>query len=192
MKITKKELMGKDTWFNRQTRTILTADITWLSHVGEVHHGLNMKKNMTEEEFREAMGWKDPGDYILENFAAAGTGMPGRLTMLSIDEAYDEVTSSEGWESHTYDEHDFNYEIFLWCGAGYWPNAPMAFNAEDPEDALVKASLADDAACVLDEDDPEAKEAQAFPDLWVYLDRSEYDSSNAYLYIVNAKVEKLD
>ena len=65
-------------------------------------------------------------------------------------------------------------------------------NAEDPEDALVKASLADDAACILDEDDPEAKEAQAFPDMWVYLDRSEYDSSNAYLYIVNAKVEKLD
>lgn len=192
MKITKKEFLAKDSWFNCKTKTIVTADITWLDQVGEVHHGFNMKENMKEAEFEEAMKREDPGDYILEKFAAAETGEVNRLTMLSIDEAYDKVTSSEGWESHTYSEHDFNYEVMLWNGWNCWLDAPLAFNARNTEDALIRASLADNAAGILDEDGPVSEEAQNHPDMWVYLDRSEYDAPNVYLCLCNAKIEKLD
>lgn len=191
MKITKKEFLRKDTWVNKDSRTIITSDITWMEGVGEVHHGFNMKQNMSEAEFGEAMGWKNPGDYILEKYPADGTFLPGRLVRLSIDEAYDKVSQWERAESSTYEEHSFDYQISLWRGYGYQMNPSLAFEAKDEEEALIKASLADLNADIEEADEARAQD-EPLLDQAVYLDRSEYGASNIYLSIENARVEKLD
>ena len=191
MKITKKEFLQKDTWVNKDSRTIITSDITWLEGVGEVHHGFNMKQNMDKAKFEEAMKWKNPGDYILEKYPADGTFLPNRLIRLSIDEAYDKVSQWGRAESFTYEEHSFDYQISLWRGYGYQMNTSLAFEAKDEEEALIKASLADPNADIEEADEARAQD-EPLLDQAVYLDRSEYGASNIYLSIENARVEKLD
>ena len=75
MKFSKEDLLGIETLVDPSTNTIITSDVTWEDGVGEVHHGFNMKANMPENEFEEAM---DSGD---------GTLAEGRLKRLSADEA---------------------------------------------------------------------------------------------------------
>lgn len=86
MKITKEELLKAITLVDQSTNTIITADEVYDDNVGLVTRGFNMKANMPENEFKEAMDSGDPGDYILAHYSADGTIAEGRLERLSIDE----------------------------------------------------------------------------------------------------------
>lgn len=194
MKITKREFLKKDTWVNKGSRTIITSDIVWVENVGEVHYGFNMKEHMGKTEFGKAMGAEDPGDYILENYPADGTWLSDRLERLSIDEAYEKVTGEEGWKSVSCrEDHDFTYEVALqYPDYGYMHSYPKAYGARDGEEALVMASLADGGAETRDAFRHEPMEELAHPDEWTYLDRSEHEARNVYLYTGGAKLERLD
>ena len=65
MKITKEELLKAITLVDQSTNTIITADEVYDDNVGLVTRGFNMKANMPENEFKEAMDSGDPGEYIL-------------------------------------------------------------------------------------------------------------------------------
>lgn len=86
MKFSREDLLKIETLVDPSTNTIITSDVTWKDGVGEVHHGFNMKANMPENEFKEAVDSGDPGDYILAHYPADGTIAEGRLERLSIDE----------------------------------------------------------------------------------------------------------
>ena len=193
MKFSREDLLKIETLVDPSTNTIITSDVTWKDGVGEVHHGFNMKANMPENEFKEAVDSGDPGDYILAHYPADGTFVKGRLERLSTDEALALVQNSDCFVVTPDESHHFNYEVTLWRGYGYWLNTPLAFEAKDEEEALVFASLADCAACIIDEEDTAGtKEAEAHPDQWVFLDRSAYGVKNVWLFIDQAVIRKID
>lgn len=193
MGITMKTLLSKDTWVSKKTKTIITADITWQDGVGSIHHGFLIEDNMSQKEFNEALTWKNAGDYLLEKYPADGTFFPKALRRMSFDEAFALVQSSDDFVGSTYEDHDFNYEVVLWKGYGYWLNAPLAFEAKDEEEALIFASLADPAARLIDEEDATgAWEAENHPDQWVFLDRSAYGARNVWIFDDQAIIKKAD
>lgn len=85
------------------------------------------------------------------------------------------------------------YKVTLWCGKGYYLNEPVVVDAEDDEEALVKASIADRKCykvCtdgLLDFMNEELENDERY----IYLDRSCYDAYNCYLLIENARIEIL-
>lgn len=191
-KISKKDLLKIETLVVPSTNTIITSDVTWEDGIGEVHHGFNMKANMLEAEFKKALNSGDPGDYILSHYPADGTFTKGRLERLSIDEALALVQDYDCLAVPD-ESHNFNYEVTLWRGCGYWLNAPLAFEAKDAEEALVFASLADQAARIIDEEDKAGtNEAEAHPDQWIFLDRSAHGAPNVWLFIDQATIQKID
>ena len=192
-KISEKDLLKAETLVIPSTNTIITSDVTWEDGVGEIHHGFNMKTNMPENEFKEAMNSSYPGDYILAHYPADGTFVKGHLERLSIEEALALVQDSDYFVVTPDESHHFNYEVTLWRGYGYWLNTPLAFEAKNEEEALVFASLADCAACIIDEEDTAGtKEAEAHPDQWVFLDRSAYGVKNVWLFVDQAIIRKID
>ena len=103
MKITKEELLKAITLVDQSTNTIITADEVYDDNVGIVTIGFNMKTRMPENEFKEAMGSGDPGDYILAHYPADGTIAKDRLERLSIDEALNLVNDPSS-----------NFSVFFW------------------------------------------------------------------------------
>ena len=91
------------TLVDQSTNTIITADEVYDDNVGLVTRGFNMKANMPENEFKEAMDSGDPGEYILAHYPADGTIAEGRLERLSIDEALSLVNAPSS-----------NFSVFFW------------------------------------------------------------------------------
>ena len=80
-----------------------------------------------------------------------------------------------------------SYLVGLWVGAGVKMET-IKIEAHDPEDALIQASLKIGVCIPVDEADEDVVNA---PDLYMYLDRSEYGKENAYLLIESAFIREI-
>ena len=89
------------------------------------------------------------------------------------------------------------YKIMLWCGAGYWMNAPIIVSndetdySDDLSDVLAVASIKDKNCDFIDENNA-TDEIENDDERYLYLDRSQLGYSNGYLLIENARIERIE
>lgn len=189
--LSKHDFLKKETWVNLTQRTVITADITYEGAIGEVHHGFN-KKILTTEQLGEAVSseFRDPGDYILSEFPAAGTSFSKRLDFISIEEAYLWIRESLDrgdkvvvWSS---ENHDFGYQVSVCQYADF----TVGYEAKTFNEALIFASINDWEANTIEASSPKAKGLENSSD-WVYLDRSKYDLPNVYLDTSHIMIKRI-
>lgn len=190
--LSKHDFLKKETWVNLTQKTVITADITYENSIGDVHHGFN-KKVLTAEQLGEAISstTRDPGDYILEEFPAAGTSLSNSLAYLSIDDAYfwvkESLARGDRIMAWSYEDHNFGYQVSL----HKWKSPEiLAYETNSLHSALICASIADWTAKVVEADTPEAKGLDKSKN-WVYLDRSKYGYSSVYLDVSDANAAKI-